>query len=684
MNDSAKLKRTADTIRTLAADAVQKAKSGHPGMPLGCADFAAVLFYKYLRHNPHNPAWLGRDRFVLSAGHGSMLAYSLLHLFGYGLSIDDLKNFRQWASLTPGHPEVHHTAGIEVTTGPLGSGFGSAVGMAMAEKYFEARTGVGAAGVELPRIFVISGDGCMMEGCTGEAASLAGHLKLDNLIVFYDSNDISIEGGTNLAFTEDVGRRFEAYGWRVLHIDNANDLAQCDAGLAAAVKSDGRPTLVVGKTAIGFGAPAKQGKASSHGEPLGDGEVAALKQALGMPEAAFNVEPEIYAFCAERVKELAASAARWDGKFQKFIEADADRAKLIDAMLHKTIPADLEAELLKAVPTAKPVATRVSGGAALQRAAELMPALWGGSADLAPSTKTSIKDGGDFSAANYAGRNIHFGVREFGMALAGNGMALHGAVLPYTSTFFVFSDYMKPAIRLSAIQNLHQIYVFTHDSFYVGEDGPTHEPVEQIAMLRSIPNLTVLRPGDAHEVAQAYAVALRSKGTVAMLLTRQDLEPLSPELAAKVDVKRGAYVLEDDEEFDIILIATGSEVNLALKSAAELRNLHIRVRVVSMPSQELFLAQDEAYRESVLPSECICRVSIEAACTFGWQRFIGLDGLAIGLDHFGASAPYNVLAEKFGFTPDAVVRRISEHFIRYEGDDECGGCDGDCGCGSCH
>ncbi|MBO5762843.1 MAG: transketolase, partial [Lentisphaeria bacterium] len=517
MFDAKKVKRTADTIRMLAADAIQKANSGHPGMPLGCADIAATLFSSHLRFQPKNPAWIGRDRFVLSAGHGSMLEYALLHLFGYGLTMDDLKAFRQWGSLTPGHPEYGHTAGVDITTGPLGSGLSSAVGMAMAEKHFEAVTGLDKAGLELPRIFVLCGDGCMMEGCTNESASLAGHLKLDNLIVFYDSNRITIEGGTDLAFSEDTAKRYEAMGWRVLEIADANDPAQCDAGMTAACASDGRPTLVVCHTAIGFGAPGKQGKSSAHGEPLGAEEIEAMRQALGMPEA-FTVDAEVQDFCAAVVARVTAGAAAWDKAFQSFVEADADRAKLIADLLNPQLPENLEEELLQAVTLDKPAASRATGGQALQKAAALVPALWGGSADLAPSNKTDIKNGGDFSAANYAGKNIHFGVRELAMGFAGNGMALQGSVIPYTATFFVFSDYLKPAIRLAALQKLHELYIFTHDSFYVGEDGPTHEPIEQLAMLRSIPGLTVLRPAEAHEVAQAYAAALRADGPVALLL----------------------------------------------------------------------------------------------------------------------------------------------------------------------
>jgi transketolase len=667
-------KLAANTIRVLSAEAVQKAKSGHPGMPMGCADIAFTLWYKYMKHNPKNPKWLGRDRFILSAGHGSMLEYSLLHLFDYGLPMDELKAFRQWGSKTPGHPEYNHTAGADITTGPLGSGFASAVGMSMANKYFAAKTGLDKTGLVDNKIFVICGDGCMMEGATAEAASLAGHQKLDNIICFYDDNSITIEGSTNLSFSEDVGARFTAYEWRIINVANANDIEQCDKALSEAVVSDGRPTLIIGKTKIGFGAPNKQGKSSAHGEPLGVEEVEATKKNLGMPAEPFFVMPEVKAFIDKRVESLITEAAGWDKKFQAYINDNPDKAELISKMLNRTVPENILEELLKVTPVSKPIASRASGGEVLQRAAALVPSLIGGAADLAPSTKTDIKGAADFNPENRGGCNFHFGVRELAMGMAANGMALYETIIPYTSTFFVFSDYMKPAIRLASIQGLHEIYVFTHDSFYVGEDGPTHEPIEQMAMLRSIPGVTVLRPAEAHEVAHAWAAALQAKGPVAILLTRQDLAPFTPEMAARIDVAKGAYVLSDDEDFDIIMIATGSEVNLALKAADLIRAKGIKVRVVSMPSQELFLKQDVDYQESVLPSYCLNRVSIEAGCTFGWHRFVGRDGLAIGVDTFGASAPYSVLAEKFGFTPELVVETIKKYF----------GCGCNCGGGCCN
>ena len=662
MSEDKMMKLAADTIRLLSADAIQKAKSGHPGMPMGCADYAFDLWFKHMKHNPKNPKWLGRDRFVLSAGHGSMLIYSLLHLFEYGLSMDELKQFRQWGSLTPGHPEYGHTTGVEVTTGPLGTGFASGVGMAVASKYTAAVCGLEGTGLLDNKIYIISGDGCMMEGITHEAASFAGHQKLDNIIVFYDSNQISIEGSTSGAFTEDVAKRFEAYNWRVIKCANANDYAQVDKALAAAKVSDGRPTIIVGCTTIGFGAPTKAGKASSHGEPLGEEELAAAKQALGFPAESFYVPAEVRDMIAKRLVELEQEEAAWDAKFQKWVEANPEKAALLSKMMNRETPKDLLQQLIAAAPVDKPVATRASSGTILQKVSALVPALYGGSADLAPSTKTDIKGAEWFSPENRTGKNFHFGVRELAMGFMCNGMALYGAAIAYSSTFFVFSDFMKPAIRLAALQKLPVVYVFTHDSFYVGEDGPTHEPVEQLAMLRTIPGVTVIRPAEALECAHAWNYAVTAGSPVALILTRQNLNPFTPEMAAKIDMTKGAYVVSDDAGFEFLLIGTGSELNLALDTAAELRKAGTKVRVVSMPSQELFLKQDKAYRESVLPPSCKKRVSLEAGVTFGWEKFIGDEGLAIGMDHFGSSAPYKVLAEKFGFTVPAVIEKIKAHF----------------------
>jgi len=662
MTDLKTMRLAADTVRVLAAEAVQKAKSGHPGMPMGCADYAIVLWQKYLKHNPRNPQWLGRDRFILSAGHGSMLMYSLLHLYEYGLPMDELKKFRQWGSLTPGHPEFGHTKGVEVTTGPLGSGFASGVGMAIASKHFAAKTGLDKTNLMDPKFYILAFDGCMMEGTTHEAASLAGHLKLDNIVCFYDDNSISIEGKTELSFSENVGKRFEAYNWRVIKIADANNTEQVDSALAEAQKSDGRPTLLIGKTKIGFGSPNLAGKEDCHGAPLGAEELKLSKKNLNFPEEAFFVPTEVRGMISSRLAELSAEANKWEAEYKNFLGANPDNAKLIGKMLSKEIPSDILEQLIAATPKDKATATRASGGTIIQKVAELVPAVYGGSADLSPSTKTNIKKASSFSASNRAGANFHFGVRELGMGLAANGMALYGGSIPYVSTFFVFSDYMKPAIRLAAIQGLHVIYVFTHDSFYVGEDGPTHEPIEQLAMLRTIPGMTVIRPAEAYETAHAWTAALKINGPVALLLTRQDLEPLPSDAVSKIRLDKGAYVVSEDADFDAIIMASGSEVNLALESAKKLRENGRKIRVVSMPSHELFLQQDKAYRDSVLPPECVKRISIEAGTTFGWERFVGDKGLSIGIDHFGASAPYNVLAEKYGFTVDGVCSKIKEHF----------------------
>lgn len=657
------LKLAADNIRILAAEGVQKANSGHPGMPMGCADYAFTLWFKYMKHNPLNPDWIGRDRFVLSAGHGSMLIYSLLHLFEYGLTMDDLKSFRQWGSKTPGHPEFGHTRGVEITTGPLGSGLAGAVGMGIAAKSFAARTTLDKTDLlNSQKIWVISGDGCLMEGCSHEAASLAGHLKLDNIILFYDSNKITIEGSTALSCSDDAGKRFESYGWRVLHIDNANDIAQVEAGIEKALVSDGRPTIIIGKTEIAFGAPTKHGKNSAHGEPLGDAEIAALKKAFGFPEEAFYVNPEVKGAISARIKELSASAAAWDAKFNKFLEANTEAAKLVSNLLHKPIPADLLEQLKASVASDKPNASRATSGIALQKASQLIPALIGGAADLAPSTKTNIVGESSFGPGNYGAKNLHFGIREFGMGLAMNGMALYGTTIPYGSTFMVFSDYVKPAIRLACVQNLHVIYVFTHDSIYVGEDGPTHQPIEQLWMLRSIPNMTVLRPAEATEVAHVWDTALRLKGPSAIILTRQNLDVIPKELAKNIDTTKGAYILRDVANYDVILIATGSEVGLAMNTADLLASSGVKARVVSMPSRELFLKQDKAYREAVIPSTFKKKVSMEAGSTFGWAEFVGTEGLSIGIDTFGASAPAKTLEEKFGFTKESASARIKKHF----------------------
>lgn len=653
--------RAIDTVRLLAADGVQAANSGHPGMPMGCADYAFTLWSKYLRHNPAQPQWLGRDRFILSAGHGSMLLYSLLHLFEYGLTTDDLANFRQWGSKTPGHPEFGHTAGVEVTTGPLASGLASGVGMAISLQQLAASMGDGKLFSQ--RVFVLSGDGCMMEGTSHEACSLAGHLKLDNLILFYDDNGISIEGDTDIAFTENVALRFAAYGWHVIEIDG-QDVAQIEQALAEATADGiGKPVVIVGRTIIGKGAPHLAGSEECHGAPLGKDELALTKKALGFdPEQFFVVENQVRALCAAKVAELKQAAAAWDAQLAAFRSGNPEKAALLDKLVNRTVPANLLDELLAAVP-AKPNATRNSSGEIMQKVAALVPALVGGSADLNPSTKTYVKGAGDFGPECRAGRNVHFGVRELGMGLAANGMALSGLAIPYSSTFAVFSDYMKPAMRLAALQGLKEVFVFTHDSIFVGEDGPTHQPIEQLLMCRSIPGLTVIRPAESHEVAHAWATALRTNGPTALFLTRQNVPNFTPEQVARINLAKGAYVLSDEANFEVALIATGSEVGASMEAAELLRAKGRKVRVVSMPSWELFEAQDEAYRNSVLPDGDYRRVSVEAGTTMGWDRYTGRCGLRIGIDHFGASAPYQVLAEKWGFTGPSIAQRVEKYLV---------------------
>lgn len=653
------VKKAINTVRLLSADGVQKANSGHPGMPMGSADYAFTLWSKFLRFDPQRPDWIGRDRFVLSAGHGSMLLYSLLHLFGYDVTIEDLKQFRQLGSKTPGHPEYGHTPGVEVTTGPLASGLASAVGMAIGLKQLVARIGAPQELFKNQKVYVVSGDGCIMEGTSHEACSLAGHLKLDNLILFYDSNKITIEGSTSLAMSEDVTARFEAYGWNVLKI-NGQCPRQIEAAVTLAQSCKDKPTIIIGETTIGFGSPHLAGTAKSHGAPLGEDELKATKAALGFdPEQSFVVPEDVRGFLSDRIAEKKADAAEWDAQFDAWKSSSPDGAALLEAILRKEIPADLEARLLAAVPE-KDVATRASSGAMIQVVAKAVPAVVGGSADLAPSNNTYMKEMGDFTAEDRAGRNFHFGVRELGMGLVCNGLALTYAI-PFSATFMVFSDYMKPAIRLAAIQKLHQVYVFTHDSYAVGEDGATHEPIEQLAMFRSLPGVTLLRPAESHEVALAWAYAVRADHPVILSLTRQALPNLPAEVVAKMDVAKGAYVVSSDEDFEAILIGSGSELAACVKAAEALRAQGRKLRVVSMPSWDLFEAQGAEYKESVLPKACRKRVAVEAACTMGWSKYVGDEGMVIGLDHFGESAPYKALADKYGFTPEKVTAAVAEY-----------------------
>jgi len=648
----------ANTIRVLAAEAVQKANSGHPGMPMGAADYAATLWLRHLRYDPADPQWPNRDRFVLSAGHGSMLLYSLLHLAGYDLPMAELQQFRQYGSKTPGHPEHGETPGIETTTGPLGQGCGNAVGMALAAKLLAAR--FNRPGFELidHRVFAIVSDGDLMEGVASEAASLAGHLKLDNLVYVYDDNQITIEGKTALAFSEDVGRRFEAYGWFVQWIDGHN-LAEIERAYQAADAEAERPSLIVARTHIAHGAPHLHDSAKSHGEALGQEEVDATKAALGWPaDQQFYVPDEVRELFAARRAELAQAHAAWNELFARYPQEFPEEAALWDAM-HGPVPPDLTEQLLAAVDL-KDDATRNHSGVVLQTAAALLPGLIGGSADLAPSTKTLIKDAGDIEAGSFGARNLHFGIREHAMASMLNGMALYGGLIPYGATFLIFSDYMRPSIRLAALMGIRVIYVLTHDSIFVGEDGPTHEPVEHYAALRAIPNLAVIRPADGPETAVAWAVALqRQTGPTALLLTRQTLKTVNADEPFRaLGLQRGAYILQDCEGApDLVLVATGSEVGLAVQAAASLGAQGRRVRVVSLPCWELFDAQPPEYREQVIPPGAR-RVAIESGVSQGWCKYIGTEGLMIGVERFGASAPSKVLAEKYGLTAEQVIARI--------------------------
>ena len=648
-----------NAIRVLSVDAIQKAKSGHPGLPLGSAAMAYELWANHMNHNPKNPDWANRDRFVLSGGHGSAMLYSLLHYFGYGLTLEDLKNFRQDGSLTPGHPEYRHTAGVEATTGPLGAGMGMAVGMAMAEAHLAAQFNRPGYEIVDHYTFALGGDGCLMEGISSEAFSLAGTLGLAKLIVLYDSNKISIEGSTDIAFTENVEERMKAFGFQTLTVEDGNDLAAIGKAIEVAKADKERPSFITVKTQIGYGCPAKQGKASAHGEPLGEENVKALKENLGWekPEESFYVPQDVYDHYAALAAKGADAEAAWDKLFADYSAKFPKERALWDAC-HAPVDAKklLENDAYWAYEE-KPNATRALSGTMINRLKDLVPQLIGGSADLAPSTKTYMKDAGDFSKENYAGRNLHFGVRELAMAAIGNGLALHGGLRPYVSTFFVFSDYTKPMLRLAALMGLPVTYVFTHDSIGVGEDGPTHEPIEQLAMLRATPNVNVFRPADAMETAAGWYLAVTSEKTPTVLvLTRQNL----PQLAgSSKDALRGGYVVseaKDASKMAGILIASGSEVSLTIEAQEALAKDGIDVRVVSMPCMDLFEAQSESYKESVLPKKVRARVAVEALSDFGWGKYVGLDGATVCMKGFGASAPAGLLFKKFGFTAEHVAK----------------------------
>ncbi len=660
LNPNADLEQQAvECLRFLAADAVEQAKSGHPGMPMGMADAAYVIWMRHLRHAPADPGWPGRDRFVLSGGHGSMLLYGLLHLTGYDLPMAELERFRQWGSRTPGHPERGHTPGVETTTGPLGQGFGNAVGMALAARMLAARVAGNALAPPPARVFAMCGDGDLMEGISSEAASMAAHWGLGNLVVVYDDNRITIEGPTSLAWSEDVGARFTAYGWHVQRVD-AHDRAAVDAALGAAVAEGDRPSLIVARSHIAYGAPNKQDTAAAHGEPLGADELAAAKRARGWPtEPAFLVPDAVRAHFAARTAELERAHAAWHERLMAWRAAAPADAARYGALLEAQVPADLFDRLVAAAP-ATAAATRAHGGAVLQQAAALIPSLVGGSADLEPSTKTWIKDSPAIARGEYAGRNLHFGVREHGMGAVLNGLALHGGFIPFGASFLVFTDYARPAIRLSALMGTRVVWVFTHDSVFLGEDGPTHQPVEHLESLRAIPGLHVVRPADGLETAAAWALALeRRDGPTLMALSRQSLPPLErPSSFTPAQLRRGGYVVREAAAAGAVtLIATGSEVSLAVAAAQRMDDAGLAARVVSMPCAEWFLAQDAGWRDAVLPPGGR-RVSLEAGVTGYWRRFIGEGGLAIGIDRFGASAPAAELARRFGFTPEAVAERV--------------------------
>ncbi|MBI4763789.1 MAG: transketolase [Deltaproteobacteria bacterium] len=655
-----------NTIRTLAIDAVQAANSGHPGLPMGAAAMAYVLWTRFLKHNPANPQWPDRDRFILSAGHGSMLLYSLLHLTGYDLPLVEIKNFRQWGSKTPGHPESSTTPGVETTTGPLGQGFGNGVGLAVAERFLAAHFNRPGHEIVDHYTYALCSDGELMEGVTHEAASLAGHWKLGKLIYFYDDNRISIEGSTELAFTENRMVRFEAYGWHVQKIDDGNDIQAIEKAIRAAQEEKGRPSLISVRTHIGFGSPNKQDQASVHGEPLGADELRLTKENLGWPlEPSFFIPEESLKHFRQALAKGRQWEKDWTGRFTAYEMAYPELAREWRQWLNKELPVGWDQDIPSFPADSKGLATRAASGTVLNALAPRLPNLIGGSADLAPSTKTLMKGERDFQAGNYGGRNFHFGVREHGMGTILNGLALHGGVIPYGGTFLIFSDYMRPPIRLAALMGLKVIYIFTHDSIGLGEDGPTHQPVEQLAALRAIPNLVVIRPGDANETAVAWRFALAYKGgPLALCLSRQNLPTLDREKFALTEgLCRGGYTLNDamgQAVPDLILIASGSEVSIALEAGEKLRENGFSIRVVSMPSQELFEKQPEDHREQVLPKTARVRMTIEAGVSQGWHRYLNYRGEAIGIDHFGASAPYQILYEQFGIT----VRRVVEKALQ--------------------
>ena len=651
-----------NTIRFLAVDAIQKANSGHPGMPMGCAPIAYRLYTKFMKHNPANPDWKNRDRFILSAGHGSMLLYSILHLCGYKISMDDLKNFRQWKSITPGHPEFGLAPGVETTTGPLGQGFSNAIGMAIAQEYLGSLFNKPDIKILDHYIYGICSDGDLMEGISHEAASLAGHLKLGDIIFFYDDNGITIDGKTSLAFSEDIKKRFEAYGWQVLNISDVNDLSQIDKAIEQAQKETGKPTLIITKTHIGFGSPSKQDTSSAHGSPLGEEEVKLTKKNLGWDEDKFFYIPDEVPVHFKKMKNnFNSNENEWNKLFETYKKkypADADR-------FLKVFNGDFGDEWRKSLPAftnySEKVATRSASGKVINVITNHLPTLIGGSADLEPSNNTYIKESVNFSAENRSGKNFHFGIREHGMGGILNGMALYGGLIPYGGTFLVFSDYMRPSIRLAALMKLKPIYIFTHDSVGLGEDGPTHQPIEHLAALRAIPGIVVIRPADANETVEAWKIAItHKKSPVVLVLTRQKIPVFNREKFAPAEnLSKGAYILvQSDKNPEVIIIASGSEVSIAVDAYNALHSEGISARVVSFPSWELFKAQSDEYIESVLPKSVKARISIEAGVSQGWEKYLGDYGESISIEKFGASAPYEIIFNEYGFSVDAVVKKV--------------------------
>ena len=651
----------ANTIRGLSVDGVAAANSGHPGMPLGMADVCAVLWSEHMNFNPKNPKWLNRDRFILSAGHGSMLIYSLLHLYGYDLSMDDLKAFRQWGSKTPGHPENFVTAGVQTTTGPLGQGVANAVGFALAEASLAARYNREGSEIIDHYTYVVAGDGCLQEGISHEACSFAGHNKLGKLIMLYDSNNITIDGPTHISFTEDTRKRFEAYGWQVLEIDG-HDYDQINAAIAEAKKEKSKPSIIICKTIIGFGSPNRAGTSKAHGEPFPAEEIELMKEKLGLPkDKSFFIPNEISDLRAKTQEKGENLENKWNKLWENYKNKNQEAAK----ELENSIKGEISKEALD-IPqfgSEKAIATRSASGTVLNHIAKYIPQLMGGSADLTPSNNTLPAGEESFSPENPKGRYIRYGVREHGMAAIMNGMALHGGVLPYSGTFFVFSDYMRPAMRMSALMEQQVVYVLTHDSIGLGEDGPTHQPEAHLWAYRMIPNMTVIRPMDANETAEAWKSALKNKkGPTCLVLTRQNLpvyDRVGLGWAKSEEAQKGGYVLCEDKDFEAIIIATGSEVELAVEAKAKLNEQGVKVRIVSMPSTNIFDEQPQEYKESVLPKNILKRVALEAGVTLGWYKYVGLEGRVIGLDRFGASAPYKTLYKEFGITTDAIVEAVN-------------------------